>query len=223
VWADCGARQDGRNFSCRSARGGVWWGDGGETHVSRGTALLGEAGFCKFRRAGGADCAHAPGAGGEETLGRGVAVFARAEFLHAVAGAGGDATGDLLRLAATRRAGRVGCGRFVCAAGSLGVVGAELDLCGARCAAGGCRGFPRAEGGGVGDPRDGGGEGGAEGAQDEGGLGTGGGSVWGVVFSARAVSGGGGDGAGGRTFWREDLAGDFGRDGGEGIGGERGR
>src|SRR5207248_1412739 len=103
------------------------------------------------RRAGGANCRHAPHHRRRKEMGRREPVPACAELLHAVAGARGAAAGDVYRLADASLARRDRRRRAVRAAGRRRDHGAQLDLRRFRSGADRCRAVLRAQGGGAGD------------------------------------------------------------------------
>ena len=124
-WAQRGTGGKGRRTRAgkpvpRRAGAAEFWG---------GAAVLGEAGVYQFWRADRADCDHAHGTRGETALDWGRAVFTCAKFLHATAGAGGAAVGDLLRVVVAPDVGRDCGGGAVRAAVGGDFVGAELCLC----------------------------------------------------------------------------------------------
>ena len=100
--------------------------------------VLAQAGLRQLWWACGANCAHAPGAGGEPTLDFRATLFARPELLHAATRPRGTATGHLHRLVDAPHLGRRGGGRAVCAAFAVHPGGAVVGVCGLwRFAAGG--------------------------------------------------------------------------------------
>ena len=105
-----GARADARHPFRRRGRG------------------LGARRGAELRRAGRADRGDAPHRGRREALGRRPAVPARAQLLHAAAGARGASAGDLSRLAAARGPRRAGRRRALRAAGLRGDAGAQRRL-----------------------------------------------------------------------------------------------
>src|SRR5690606_1203622 len=133
--------------------------------LCRRPARVGEDRAAQFRRAHRADRPDAPGAGRAAQVGERRAVFARVELLHAVAGAGGAAAGDLRRVAVAPGVGRAGGGGVVRVAGRGADVGDLVALrdAGRRAAGGG--GFLRAEAGGAGDRGRGGAPDRSQGAQ----------------------------------------------------------
>ena len=95
----------------------------------RGLPRLAQDRLHQFRRAGRPDRHDAPNAGRREKVDRRAAFPARAQFLHAAAGARGAEARDLHRLGAARGARRARRRRSVRAAGRTGDAGPEPGLC----------------------------------------------------------------------------------------------
>ena len=104
-----------------------------------------------LRRPGGADRADAPDGGGRTRLAVGAAVSRRPLLLHAPAGAGGDADGDLCRLAASRDGRRADRGAALCDPRGAGHPRPRRGLCALGRRSAGRRSLSRGEGGGAGD------------------------------------------------------------------------
>ena len=101
----------------------------GFAELRRGLPRLAQDRLHQFRRAGRPDRHDAPHAGRREKVDRRAAFPARAQFLHAAAGAGGAEARDLHRLGAARRARRARRRHPVRAAGRAGDAGLEPRLC----------------------------------------------------------------------------------------------